>query len=275
MYTRINVVKSRGNAGAAAPKEPNVTIVAVDDILSWPPRDGNGVNIVGSYVMKPNARMITFYMTPASIKAGVESTGDQDAMAFMHKFEGEAPGNDLNLAEAVQNWAGVNCIIIYGSCGEGFRKVQGTQCSPLQLKASLQDDKDARKWKLSFEQFVAVPVLPGHYTGAVVFGEPIAVTDVSPVSINTTVGLIYQLPISETNEEIKLLRASANNGEVITIIGGGGTSPSFLIASTEIDGINSTILLQGNQGWLGLLGSTITLKVFSSFPGYFIEESRS
>lgn len=69
MYVRKNIVKPTGKSpGAAAPKEPNVTVVAVDDIATWPMRDGNGVNHTGDFIMKPNAKMYQVYMTPSKIK---------------------------------------------------------------------------------------------------------------------------------------------------------------------------------------------------------------
>lgn len=48
-YVKKSIVKPLGGSpGAAAPKEPNVTIVAVDDIQTWPSRDDKNVNMVGN-----------------------------------------------------------------------------------------------------------------------------------------------------------------------------------------------------------------------------------
>src|SRR6478609_1808988 len=131
-YIRQNVTKPLGKSpGASAPKEPNVTIVATDDILTWPSRDDKGVNIVGSFGMKDNAKMIQLYCTPSKIKASFESDGEEDSISILQKFEAEHPGNELAISEFVQNWLGVNCIIIYSSCVDDFRKVLGTKCAPL------------------------------------------------------------------------------------------------------------------------------------------------
>lgn len=272
MYFKKNVVKARGNAGAAAPKEPNVTIIASDDILSWPNRDGNGVNHLGSFVMKPNARMYTFYMTPSSIKAPVDAVGDEDAEAFMHKFEGESPGNDLELAEAVQNWTGVNCIIIHGSCSDPYRKVQGTKCSPLKMKASLQDDKDGRKWKLAFESHVATAYLPGHYTGALVFADPYVVPLTSAVELIAANGEQYKLPFLSVTTAVLFSEVSLENGTIVTLIGGGGTNPATLTNGVT----DKRAALINGTTWIGYEGAVINLRVFNNGTSVIlIEVSRS
>lgn len=164
-YVKKSIVKPLGGSpGAAAPKEPNVTIVAVDDIQTWPSRDDKNVNMVGNFVMKTGAKMYQVYMTPSKIKAGFESDGDEDSVTFKQKFEGEHPGNSLDIAEFVQNWTGTNCIVIYGSCQDSFKKVIGTKCAPVQLKPSLKDDNDSRTHMLVFEQFAKSGWVPGHYT---------------------------------------------------------------------------------------------------------------
>jgi hypothetical protein len=273
MYQRVNVVKPQGKSpGAAAPKEPNVTIVATDDIATWPARDLKGVNHTGNFTMKPGARMIQFYMTPSSIKAPVDSEGDEDAVAFKHKFEGEAPGNDLDLSEAVQNWVGVNCIIIHGSCSDNYRKVQGTKCAPLQLKASLQDDKDARKWKLSFEAFVSTGYLPGHYTGTLSFADPFAIVSSTAVPVNATNGYIYQLPSLAITAAIAFSEVGLNHGDLITLIGGGGAGPATLATGVT----DKKALLKDGTTWVGLAGATINLEVFvNGGLTLLIEKSRT
>lgn len=268
-YIRTNVVKPLGTSpGASAPKDPNVTIVAVDDIATWPGRDPNGVNHTGNFVLKPGAKMIQFYMTPSSIKAPVESEGDEDAVAFKHKFEGEAPGNDLNLAEAVQNWMGVNCIIIHGSCHDSFKKVMGTKCSPLQLKASLQDDKDARKWKLSFEAFVSTGYVPGHYTGTLSFANPFTVVSTTAIDLNPTSGYVYQLPSLAVTALVTITANTLVHGDIVTLIGGGGVAPATLATGVT----DKKALLVNGTTWVGLAGATINLKVFNNGAITLFEE---
>jgi len=259
MYQRTNVVKPLGKSpGAAAPKEPNVTIVAVDDIMTWPARDGNGVNHTGNFVMNTGAKMIQLYMTPSKIKAGFESDGDEDAISFKHKFEGEHPGNELAIAEFVQNWTGVNAIIIYGSCTDSFKKVIGTKCAPVQLKPSLKDDNDSRMHTLVFEQFAKSGYVPGHYTGSLSFGSPFNVVSSTAVAFSPANGFVYQLPSLAVTASIAVATSTLAHGDIVTLIGGGGVAPATL-ASGVTD--KSALLISGTT-WVGLAGATINLKVF-------------
>lgn len=261
MYVRQNVVKPLGKSpGAAAPKEPNVTIVAVDDILTWPLRDDKGVAMLGSFVMKDNAKMISVYMTPSKIKATFESDGDEDSVSIMQKFEGESPGNELELAEFVQNWIGVNAIIIYGSCVDSYRKVMGTKCAPMQLKPSLEDGNDARKHMLVFEQFAKSGFVPGHYTGSLSFAAPFEVVSAGAVIVNETNGRIYKLPSTAAATPIVFSTIALNHGDEITLIGGGGST-----AATLVTGVTdkSALLINGTT-WVALDGAVINLKVFKN-----------
>ncbi|WP_278035891.1 hypothetical protein [Flavobacterium nitratireducens] len=269
-YIRHNVVKPLGKSpGAAAPKDPNVTIVAVDDILTFPVTDGKGVNYVGNFVMKAGARMYTVYMTPSKIKAGYESDGDEDSITFKQRFEGEHPGHELEIAEFVQNWTGVNVIIIYGSCSDNFRKVIGTKCAPVQLKPSLTDDNDSRKHMLVFEQFAKSGYVIGHYTGALVFADPFAVVSASAIAVNSTNGYIYQLPAEVA--AIEFSEITLNHGDVITLIGGGGDTPATLSPGVE----NKDAILKGFSVWIALEGATLTLEVFKAGSlTFLIEKSR-
>ena len=268
-YTRKSIVKpSAGSPGAAAPKEPNVTIVAVDDIQTWPPRDDKNVNMLGNFVMKAGAKMHQIYMTPSKIKAPYESDGDEDSVTFKHMFEGEHPGNSLDIAEFVQNWTGTNLIVIHGSCQDSFKKVMGTKCAPLQLKPSGQDDNDGRKHMLKFEQFAKSGFVPGHYTGTIALADPFAVPLVTAVAVNATNGYVYQLPSLATTAAIAFSEIGLSHGDIITLVGGGGANPATLATGVT----DKKALLINGTTWVGLAGATISLKVFNNGGLTLLEE---
>ena len=269
-YNRINIVKSSTgkSPGAAAPKEPNVTIVAVDDILVFPPRDGNNVAHVGNFVLNPNAKMIQVYMTPSKTKAGYTPEGSEDDITFKHMFEGEHPGNELQIGEFVQNWTGVNCIVIYGSCSDAFRKVVGTKCAPMQLKAELKDDNDSRVHMLKFDQAAKSGFVPGHYTGALSLGAPFAVVSSTAVAVNAVNGYQYQLPSLAVTASIAFASMTLAHGDVFTLIGGGGVAPATLATGVA----NLSALLVGGTTWVGLAGAVINLRVFNAGGITLLEE---
>lgn len=268
MYIKQSVRKPQGNKspGAPAPKDPNVTIIDIDDILLHPERDSKGVLMEGSYVMKPNANMVQLYMTPSKIKASFETEGDEDAQSFKHKVEGEHPGNELEIAEFVQNWTGRNCIIILGSCADSFRKVYGSKCAPLQLKPSLQDDNEARKHMMLFEQAAASGYVPGHYVGELVLDNP---TFASSVDLTITPATLMQkLPALAVTDDITITSITAEADSVVTLIGSGGAEPATLA-----DGAN--VLLKGGANWTALEGAVIHLKVFGGATKKLVELSRA
>lgn len=274
-YNFKNIPKSDNNsAGASAPKDPNVTIIPVSYIQTWPDRDSGKVNHVGSFVMKAGMIPFSIYMSPSKIKATFESEGDEDAITFKQMFEGEHPGNELEIAEFVQNFSGVPCIIVYGSCVDQFKKVIGTKCAPVQLKPSLLDDNDKRHHTLKFEQFAKSPYVPGHYTGAIPAAVLTAlpnVTDVKAVITNVD-GLVFKLPATTAVSAIAFGTVNIPSGTVITLVGSGGAVPATLANGVA----NKSAILKNGTSWVALDGATINLRVFSAGTNtYFIEESRA
>ena len=269
MYINVNVAKPVGkSAGAAAPKEPNVTIIATKDIATWPQRDDKGVLIAGNFILNAGAKAVSVYMTSSKIKAPYESDGDEDSVSVKHKFEGEHPGNELEINEFVQNWMGEPCIVIHGSCSDAFRKIAGTKCAPLQLKPSGQDDNDGRKHMLVFEQFAKTAFLPGHYTGEIPVSVPFTVALSTALALSPANGYVYQLPSLAVTASIAIATTTLVHGDIVTLIGGGGVAPATLASGVT----DKSALLKEGATWTGLAGATINLKVFKAGAITLFEE---
>jgi hypothetical protein len=269
MYINVNVAKPAGkSAGAAAPKEPNVVIIATKDIATWPARDDKGVLIAGNFILNAGAKVVTVYMTSSKTKAPYESDGDEDSISVKHKFEGEHPGSEIEINEFVQNWMGEPCIVIHGSCSDAFRKVVGTKCAPLQLKPSGQDDNDGRKHMLMFEQFAKTSFLPGHYIGAIPTLAPFTVASSTALVLSPANGFVYQLPSLAVTASIAIATTTLAHGDIVTLIGGGGVAPATLASGVT----DKSALLKEGAVWTGLAGSTINLKVFKAGAVTLFEE---
>lgn len=257
-------------SGSAAAKDPNVTIVAVKDILSWPARNSKKVLMAGAFTLAPNAKIAEIYLTSSKTKAPYESDGDEDAISIKQKFEGEHPGSELEINEFIADWLGEPCIIIHGSCQDAFRKVVGTKCAPVQLKPSGQDDNDARKHMLVFEQFAKTEWLPGHYLGQLPSVEPATVANVETIVLDKDVNKVYQLPSLAVTKAITITGVSAVHGDVFTLIGGGGVAPATLSNLFEM---TNGIMLIGGTNWIALAGATISLRVIHSGSIWIFEET--
>lgn len=267
----LGKVYNKTSSASAAPKEPNVTIIAVKSILNWPARDSKKVKMNGNFTFTTNPKIASLYLTSSKSSAPYENTGEEDSMSVKHKFEGEHPGNDLQINEFIAEWLNEPCIVIHGSCQDAFRKVVGTKCAPVQLKPTGQDNNDGRKHMLVFEQFASTEWLPGHFTGTVDFNTPTAVADAGAITINEAGGAVYQLPSHAVTEAIVFDIITADAGTMITLIGGGGVGPATL--STGVAD-KSAILVNGTD-WVALDGAIIHLEVFKAGATTFlIEKSR-
>lgn len=272
-YIPRSVSRPSRNAGSAAPKDPNVTIIAIKDIAVMPVRDDKGVLMAGNFVAKDGASFIQVYMTPSKIKAGYETDGDEDSISYKHTFEGEHPGNELEIAEFIQNWTGEPCLIVVGSCSDDFRKVYGTKCAPMVLRPSNQDDNDKRVNMLKFEQFAKAEFVPGHYTGNLVFTEPFEIPSngVGSVALTPANGVVYKVPALASTAAIVAASNTHDHGTIITLLGSGGAGPATLSQGVTN---NSAILKNGTQ-WAALAGSYIHLEVYKAGAlTFLIEKNR-
>lgn len=267
MYIPISVKKPQGNSspGASAPKDPNVTIVRADDILTFPQRNGKGVMLDGSFVMKPNAVMFQVYMTPSTVDANFTTEGDEDAEQFKHTFKGDHPGSNLEIDEFVQNNTGKDLIIIYGSCTEKVKRVMGSKCAPMKLKTEGVDNKDGRKKQMTFEQIVATGYVPAHYMGEVILQEPVTAGGADLTITNDS--LLQKLPSSDVAADITVTAITADDDFMVTLIGGGGTTPATLEPSVNV-------ILKGGANWTALEGSVIHFRVYASDTKMLIEVAR-
>lgn len=258
MYFKQSVKKPTGSSpGAASPKDPNVTIMDAQDILSFPSRDGKGVKMEGNFVMKEGAAMIQLYMTASKIKPTWESEGDEDAISIKRKFEGEHPGDALEINEFIQNWLGKDVIIIFGSCKDKDKRVYGSPCAPLQLKPSSEDSNEGRKKIMVFEQFTATNDVPAFYYGTLSFADP------KPTGTEVTVKESrYKVAALDATAPITFKSVALEHGDIVTLIGSGGSDPAVLSPSDNTATV--PVLLKEGASWTALPNAVINLSVFKA-----------
>ena len=260
-------------AGAPTPKNGLVTIMHSVDILTYPLRDANGVIMFGNLVLKAGSKMLQLYLTPSSQKGSHEIEGEEDMEGFIKKFEGQHPGDSLEVNEFVQNSLGEGFVIIYGlGCGDSQGKVLGDPCNPMKLKGSYADDKDGRKHILQFEQTYKDRYLAGFYNGEITLASNY---EAPTVDLDVTVanGVAYQLPSLAVTDAITAASIDLEHNTIVSLIGGGGAAPATL--DSAIQGV-VTVILANDTTWTALEDAVINLLVFKAgATTYLIEQSRS
>ena len=260
-YLKVNVTKPAGISPGTGSGKNRVVIVDADDVLVYPPRDSKGVKMVGNFVLKPNARMIEIYTTKSKGEAPVESDGDEDSINIKQMFKCQHPGNSLEVKEFTQNWLGKNVYILHTSCADNFIEVMGTPCAPLQVKPAKTDTNDGRFWTLNFEAYASSQFVPGHYEGDFVFGAPVAVSDPTDFDVDTETNNQYKLAATSTATTIAIGTLDANHGEIITLIGGGGSTAATLAQTVSGDLL---VVLKNGTTWTALQDAVIHLQVYKA-----------
>jgi len=271
---RKSVVKSAPGSGAPKGKNPNVTAIHVDDILSFPGTDANGVRLMGNIVLKAGAKSERIYMTDVNQKASHAYEGDPDAGGYKKKFEGTHPGDALEINEYIQNNNEEPFVLVYDlECGTTLRKVVGLPCNPVYLKGEFMDDNSGVKHTLVFEQRRHDRHVSKFYEGDLSYAENVVTPD-TDLALDKTAGYVYQMPavtVAATN--VTVASSNIEHKKVITVIGGGGSEPATLTA-----GVSGpvTVVLDNGTVWVADKDAVIHLQVFDSGTvTYLIEMSRS
>lgn len=163
----MNVSLPKKN-GSPVAKDPNIILIDVDDVLTWPARNAGGVLISGDLVLKPDAKAIAMYATPSTISRNDVSEGDPDAEGFIQNLSFERPGDDLAFNEFIQNKVQANLIAITTECSDSTgTRLHGTKCCPIKFKYTGTDNKDAKKSMLEFASVQRSKYKMAHYGGAI------------------------------------------------------------------------------------------------------------
>ena len=269
---RKSVVKPAPGAGAPKGKNPNATVVWVEDLIKemFPNPNENGVMLVGNIPLKQNARMERIYMTDVTHKVTHKQEGDADAEGFMKAYEGSHPGDELEINEFIQNSLGEPFIIIYDvDCNTGLKKVVGLPCNPLYLKSEFLDDNTAVKHTLVFEQRRRDRHVSKFYEGELSFAENFNVADAEALALNVANGFVMKLPVSNEVTVVAIATNTLPHKKVVTLIGSGGTNPATL--SGGISGPN-TVIVDNGLVWEANNGAFINLQVYEGGGVTYLQE---
>lgn len=271
MFTNPYIPQTK--QGTSPGKSTDIVVVDLKKVSSWPTRDSRKIKMLGNIVMNQGAYVYEIYGTSSSISAPVTSEGEEDAITVSGLPEFAHPGAPLELEEFFAHHLNKPLAVgikVSDSEGEYYR-FYGSPTAPLTLMPERQDDNEALKDTIKFQQFKKTSELPGRYYGTLTRATAFAVA-ADAVTVDASEGSgEYQLadntaPLVITN----IVNATIN--EVYTLKGSGGTHPA------TIEATNANFVTNGAD-WQGLAGSTITFLAYeqTATPGTFkfIEQTRS
>ena len=273
-FVKVNIPKtSKGAAGAPQGKDTNIVVFDWTDVVFTPTRDSKGVKMEGTFQFKDGKYAVKIYATSSSISLPRTSEGEEDQVGFSALPEFSHPGSPVEIEEFIQNMTNrpLGVAVRIGECdGEDpYYKVYGSKCNPLNLLVEGQDNNEALKDMMRFQQFRPSTRVPGRYYSTFTFDEATVVpADATTVDVANGDGE-YQLQDNAAATEITTLE-NAVHGGTYTLLGSGGDNPATITAAGDF-------ILAGATDWQGLAGSRITLKAYDQGAGSFVffEHSRS
>lgn len=274
MFANVNIpAPSNGAAGAPSGKDVEIVVFNWSDISNKLTRDGGKVKIVGNFTFKPGKYATTIYATSSSISLPRTAEGDEDAVGFNALPEFSHPGSSLQIEEFIANNTNkpLGIAVRTGECDgvEPFYRIYGSRCNPLSLIAEGQDDNEATKQMMKFQQFKKASVVPGRYYGTFTF-DTVNTVSADTTSIDLSAGEgEYQLTDNTGATVITEMTDAVHHGKY-TLIGSGGSNPATIESS------NANFILAEETDWSGTAGARITFAAYEQGSDFiFIEQSRS
>jgi len=270
MYTKVNVVKPGDNKGVGGNKKNRIIIFDMDDVLTYPARNADGITVDASFVMNPGAYMVSLYATQSTIKTGSDAEGDPDAKGIIQNLEFDHPGNSVEIRAFRQYWMNRNIGAIVESCDGTSKEQLGTPCAPLQLAFKFESSKDKSVTSMTFKSTQKGPEI-AEYNGSSTFDTINATLAAGATSVDLATGDgQYQTTSGVAAPATIATLTNPAAGIVFTLLGSGGAFPTTIAAT-------ATFLLANGTAWTALSGSSITFRVIQTGGSTYaaLEQSRT
>lgn len=269
-YVKVSVSKPGNNRGVGGDKKDLITFIDLKDIQTFPPRDANGIIITDNILMVENAYAVKVYATATSIKISHQTEGEEDAKGTIQSLEFAHPGDDDSIEEFLSNWVNRDIICVVENCSSNKKKLLGTPCAPLIFDVSSEDSKDMNKSTLTLKSKLKSAFRAANYLGTVTYADITGTASADDTTIDASNGPgRYQLVDGSTDSASLTTITGLADGDVVTLLGSGGSFPSTIVNSEDF-------ILAFGTTWNAIAGTEITFKAFKDGPATFkfIELSR-
>lgn len=263
-FVNVDVFKANTSAPGYLPPKDIISFWTDEDVTGMPPRDDNGVRIIGNIAMNAGRHMIRIQVTEGTLIWKNMMEGDADSRAVIQSLEFEVPGYGLLLAEFLANNANKNIYAGIQFCNGATPLQFGSECAKMQMTIDTEGNKDKTYSKISLKSMKKGPVV-AHYFGTFTYAQDFAIAadDVTP-SISEGNGR-YVIPANTGATAITGFD-DAGAGKTVTLVGSGGVN-----ASTIAHG--GKFVMADGADWTGDTGSTITFEIYDA--DHYFEISRS
>ena len=110
-------------------------IIAHDDILTFPPRAKDGVNLIGDFVLKAGKKFSEFYFTDGSAGISIARQGERDGGSIKNTATFKSPGYGDLLVQLINSTINGAFVLIFID-SQGNKLVLGTDLFKCYLTAS-------------------------------------------------------------------------------------------------------------------------------------------
>ncbi len=253
----------KAGTGAASPGGRFAYIALVDDLVSFPNTDDNGVVLQGQPVYKEGKSAIAVYLTSSTKEFSYESQGEEDARTHKLKFVGSHPGTEQEALEFALNNLDKDFVVFIPGCQANDPvKVLGRPCAPLKFKSSHKSGKDGQKFEFTFEQEIGSKYVYFIFNGPIQ-SEPLVSAEVDFTTPVTSLAEVQKVKVLAVTKALEFGALSGLTAKQVTFL---GQEENVTKAGTISEDLTAPIFVitKGGLPWKAVKGSTITFEVYET-----------
>ena len=253
----------KAGTGAASPGGRFAYIALVDDLVSFPNTDDNGVVLQGQPVYKEGKSAIAVYLTSSTKEFSYESQGEEDARTHKLKFVGSHPGTEQEALEFALNNLDKDFVVFIPGCQANDPvKVLGRPCAPLKFKSSHKSGKDGQKFEFTFEQEIGSKYVYFMLNGPIQ-SEPLITAEVDFTTPVTSLAEVQKVKVLAVTKALGFGALSGLTAKQVTFL---GQEENVTKAGTISEDLTTPIFVitKGGLPWKAVKGSTITFEVYET-----------
>jgi len=263
MYSLRKLNKPSAGTGAPSSAGRFAYLALVEDLVSFPNTDENGVLLVGQPVFKEGKGLVPVYITSSSQEYSYESQGEQDSRSHKVKFIGTHPGDEKEALEFSVNNLDKEFIVFLPGCQSSDQtKVLGRPCAPLIFKSNHKGGKDGKKFEFTFEQEIGSKYVYFLYNGPIITQEQ-AYTEADFTNAVTGLSAVQKVKLTAAAEPLEITSLNDLTETQVTFIGQESVVSKAGTISEDLVG-EVMILTKDGLQWKAVANSTITFEVYST-----------
>lgn len=148
---KFSITKKKTDSALPLAVKPDIVLIYADDILLMPTTNNKKVFAITEFVLKPNKRYYSLYLTSSEQIVNSNTEGETETRGWIHQISGSFPGTRQHIAEWITANINNGFVALRKHCNNSY-KIFGSKYNPLFFTGNITEDKDKNITQIEFKQ---------------------------------------------------------------------------------------------------------------------------